>query len=98
ARTTSGPRRSREGVVLGLAVHRSPRRKARTMKLRLPLILSAAALVVSLLGATPLGEAARSTVAKVVPRAKTADFAKNAGRLNGHKSSAAPTAGQIPVL
>lgn len=68
------------------------------MKFRLPLILSAAALLVSLLGATPLGEAARSTVNKVVPRAKTADFAKNAGKLNGHKSSTKPRAGQIPVV
>jgi hypothetical protein len=68
------------------------------MKTRLPLILSAAALVVSLLGATPLGQAARSTIAQVVPRAKTADFAKNAGKLNGHKSSTNPSAGQIPVV
>ena len=68
------------------------------MKSRLPLALSAAALLVALLGATPLGQAARSTVAKVVPRAKTADFAKNAGKLNGHKSSTNPGAGQIPVV
>jgi hypothetical protein len=68
------------------------------MKTRLPLILSAAALLVSLLGATPLGEAARSTIAQVVPRAKTADFAKNAGKLNGHKSSTNPRVGQIPVV
>jgi hypothetical protein len=68
------------------------------MKARLPLILSAAALLVSLLAATPLGQAARSTVAKVVPRAKTADFATNAGKLNGHKSSLNPSAGQIPVV
>jgi hypothetical protein len=68
------------------------------MKNRLPLIISAVALLVSLLGATPLGQAARSTVAKVVPRAKTADFAKNAGKLNGHASSTNPSAGQIPVV
>jgi hypothetical protein len=64
----------------------------------LPLALSAAALVVALLGATPLGHAARSGLSKVVPFAKVAGFAKNAGKLNGHTASASPSAGQIPIL
>ena len=68
------------------------------MKQRLSLILSAAALLVSVLGSTPLGQAAGSAIAQAVPRAKTADFAKNAARLNGHASSTNPKAGQIPVL
>ncbi len=68
------------------------------MKKRLPLILSTAALVVSLLGTTPLGRAARSAVSPVVPLAKTANYAKNAGKLNGHSSSRVPRAGQIPVV
>ena len=68
------------------------------MKQRLPLILSATALLVSLLGSTPIGQAAGSAIAQVVPRAKTADFAKNAGKLNGHASSTNPKVGQIPVL
>jgi len=68
------------------------------MKQRLPLVLSTAALVVSLLGATPLGHAARSAVSPIVPLARTANFAKNAGMLNGHSSSRAPRAGQIPVV
>jgi hypothetical protein len=68
------------------------------MRERLPLGLSAAALVVALLGATPLGNAARQGIAKVVPYAKVAGFAQNAGKLNGHTSAATPRAGQIPVL
>jgi hypothetical protein len=68
------------------------------MTKRLPLILSTTALVVSLLGTTPLGHAARSAVSTVVPLAKTANYAKNAAKLNGHGSSLAPRAGQIPVV
>ena len=66
------------------------------MKHRLPLVLSALALVISLLGAAALGMAASG--AQIVPLAKTSNFAKNAGKLNGHKSSIAPRAGQIPVV
>ena len=65
---------------------------------RLPLVLSATALAVALLGATPLGHAAGSLAAKGVPFAQVAGFASNAGKLNGHKSSTNPTAGQIPVV
>lgn len=68
------------------------------MKQRLPLALSIAALVTALLGATPVGEAAGDALAQVVPRARTADFATNAGKLQGRRSSPAPKAGQIPVL
>lgn len=68
------------------------------MNQRLPLVISATALLVALLGATPLGRAAGSALDQVVPRAKKADFAANAGKLNGHKSSVNPTRGQIPVV
>jgi hypothetical protein len=68
------------------------------MTKRLPLILSTAALVVSLLAMTPLGQAAGSAVSVIVPLAKTANYAKNAGRLNGHSSSRVPRVGQIPVV
>ena len=68
------------------------------MNQRLPLILSATALIVALVGSTPLGHAAESVLGQVAPRAKRADFAANAGKLNGHRSSLNPTAGQIPVL
>lgn len=68
------------------------------MKKRLPLILSMTALVVSILGTTPLGHAAGSAVSAVVPLAKTANWAKNAGKLNGHTSSRVPRVGQIPVV
>jgi hypothetical protein len=61
-------------------------------------MLSAAALVTALLGSTPLGQAAGGALAQVVPRAKTADFAKNAGKLNGRVASTRPRAGQIPIL
>lgn len=68
------------------------------MKQRLPVALSIAALVTALVGATPVGQAAADAVAQVVPRARTADFATNAGKLQGRKSSRTPKAGQIPVL
>jgi hypothetical protein len=68
------------------------------MKERLPLVLSASALLVALLGTTPLGQAAGTVIAKGVPYATKAGFATNAGKLNGHISSARPRAGQIPVL
>ena len=65
---------------------------------RVPLALSTTALVVALVGSTPLGQAAESALDQVVPRAKRADFAANAGKLNGHKSSVNPSRGQIPVV
>jgi hypothetical protein len=65
---------------------------------RSPLVLSALALTIALLGATPLGGATAGVVAKGVPFAQRAGFATNAGKLNGHKSSTQPTAGQIPVV
>lgn len=67
------------------------------MNQRLPLILSTTALVVALVGSTPLGRAAESALEQV-PRAKRADFANNAGKLNGHRSSVNPKVGQIPVV
>ena len=68
------------------------------MRPRLPVILSAAAFATALLGSTPVGEAAADAVTQIVPRARTADFAKNAGRLQGRTASQTPKAGQIPVL
>jgi hypothetical protein len=68
------------------------------MSNRLHTGLWAATLAIALLGWTPLGQAAGSAVAKVVPFAKVAGFANNAGALNGHASSRRPKAGQIPVL
>src|SRR5437667_1594947 len=68
------------------------------MKQRLPLLLSAAALLVALFGSTPLGTAARQAIPPLAQHAKTADLANNAKRLNGFKASARPRAGTIPVL
>ena len=65
------------------------------MSKRLPLVLSALALTVSLLGATPLGHAAANAVRGAVPLAL---YASNAGKLQGHTASTAPVGGQIPVL
>ena len=67
------------------------------MQKRLPLVLSETALVLAALATTPLGAAA-SSVAKAVPYANVAGFAKNSAKLNGHASSASPKAGQIPVV
>ena len=68
------------------------------MRQRLPLALSMAAFVTALLGATPVGHAAADAVAQVVPRARTADFATNAGKLQGRTASPTPKRGQIPVV
>src|SRR5438132_10441431 len=65
---------------------------------RLQTGLWAATLAIALLGWTPLGQAAGGAVAKVVPFAKVAGFAKNAGALSGHSASRRPKAGQIPIL
>ena len=74
------------------------------MRQRVPLILSATALVIAVFGATGLGHAAGRVVQSVPPFAKKAGYAKRAGvaanalALNGHKASTSPAAGTIPVL
>ncbi len=76
------------------------------MRQRLPLLISATALTVAILGSTPLGHAALDAVpfakragtansAKVATRAKVA---RNALKLNGRTASMTPRAGQIPVV
>jgi len=65
---------------------------------RLPVILSATALVVALLGATPLGEAAGPVAAKVVPFAKRAGYATNSGAVNGIRAARTPAAGRLVPL
>jgi hypothetical protein len=62
------------------------------MKQRLPIVLASAALVVAVLGSTPISGAARHVVAAVPP------FAKNAGSVNGIKASRTPKAGQLLAL
>ncbi len=70
---------------------------------RLPIALSASALLVALFGSTPLGSATGRALG-VVPHAKRADYAKraafaaNAGLLAGHRLSLSPRAGQIPLV
>src|SRR4029079_13097333 len=74
------------------------------MRERLPLVLSASALLVAVFGATPVGHAAGRMIHAVPPFAKRATFAKfagsadNAKRLGGHKASTSPKAGDIPVV
>ena len=74
------------------------------MRQKLPLILSATALAVALLGSTPIGEAARDAVTAVPPFAKKAGYANRAGvadnakKLGGRTASSTPRANQIPVL
>ena len=74
------------------------------MRERLPLVLSASALLVAVFGATPVGHAAGRVIHAVPPFAKRATFAKfagsadNAERLSGHKASQSPKAGDIPVV
>ena len=61
---------------------------------RLPIALSAAALVVAVLGVTPLGQVAADAV-KIVPKAM---FANNAAKVDGLSASRAPKAGQLVAL
>jgi hypothetical protein len=67
----------------------------------IPILLSSAALVVAVLGATPMGQAAGKGLAAVVPFAKTAGFAKRAGnasKLNGRRATLSGAPGTIPVV
>jgi hypothetical protein len=57
-----------------------------TMQRRLPLVLSLTALIVAVLGSTPLGEAAADVVAKIPPWAERANYAKVAGTANNAKA------------
>jgi hypothetical protein len=71
------------------------------VKGKLSVALSAAALLVAVLGATPPGRAAGDRLAAVVPFAKTAGYAKFAGdssKLNGRRSTFAGVPGTIPVV
>jgi hypothetical protein len=65
---------------------------------RMSLILSCAALIVALLGATPIGGAAGAVASNVVPLAKRSGYATNAGAVNGIKASRKPTAGKLVPL
>ena len=65
------------------------------MRHRTSIVLSSVALVVAVLGVTPLGNAAVSRIAAVVPFAKQAG---NAAKLNGHRSSLTGARGTIPVV
>jgi hypothetical protein len=72
------------------------------MRQRAPFIISIAALVVAVFGATPLGQAAGERLAAVIPPfAKTAGYAKFAGdstKLNGRRSTLTGAPGTIPVV
>jgi hypothetical protein len=73
-------------------------------------VLSAVALVIAVLGATPLGQAAGGALSKVPPfarkagsagqanHAKRADLANNSLAVNGFKASRLPQAGKLLVL
>jgi Collagen triple helix repeat (20 copies) len=65
---------------------------------RLPLVLSTTALVIALFGATPLGRAVTSVVPPFAKHARTADFATNAGAVNGLKASTRPRPGRLVAL
>ena len=64
-----------------------------TGRRRLLLAAAAATVALALLATTQLGQAAGRAIAKAVPLAKVANFAKNARKLGGHKASTnlAPT-------
>jgi hypothetical protein len=58
---------------------------------RLPLVLSATALLVALFGATPIGDAARNAIPFAL-------FARNAGKVGGIGASRAPKPGRLLPL
>src|SRR5579871_5392120 len=71
------------------------------MRQRVPLVISCAALLVAVLGATSPGQAAVRGLEASVPFAKTSGYAAaagNAAKLNGHASSTSGKAGTIPVV
>jgi hypothetical protein len=68
------------------------------VKERLPLIFSLTALLIALFGATPVGCAVVSVVPPFATHAKTADYAKNAGAVNGLKASTRPRVGWLVAL
>jgi len=68
------------------------------MKQRLPVVLSALALTIALFGSTPVGHAVASAVPPFATHAKTADYATNAGAVNGIKASKQPRAGLLVPL
>lgn len=65
---------------------------------RLPLALSATALVIAVFGSTPLGHAVASAVPPLATHAKTADYARNAGAVSGLRASTQPRAGWLLAL
>jgi hypothetical protein len=68
------------------------------MRERLPLVLSTTALVVAVFGGTPLGHALSTAIPPLAGHAKTADFATNAGAVNGLKASKRPRVGWLLPL
>src|SRR5581483_254304 len=62
------------------------------MKQRVPIVLSVTAIVVAVMGATPMGHAARQALGTVPP------FATNAGSVNGIKASKTPKPGHLLPL
>src|SRR3989442_4251139 len=74
------------------------------MRARLPLALSAIAVVVAVLGSTPLGTAAGRVARDVVPFASKAGYAQRAGcaetakTLAGHRATVKGLPGGIPVI
>lgn len=86
----------------GRISHSEPERVE--MRARLPLALSALAVVVAVLGSTPVGTAAGRVARDIVPFARKAGFAQRAGTaetaktLAGHKPTIKGLPGGIPVI
>lgn len=65
---------------------------------RLPIVLAATALVVAVFGSTPVGHAVTTALSPFATHAKKADYATNAGAVNGIKVSKTPRAGFLLPL
>jgi len=62
-------------------------KRASAAKGRLSIVLATTALIIALCGSTPVGQAVVSAVSPLAAHARTADYATNAGAVNGIRAS-----------
>ena len=65
---------------------------------RQPIVLATTALAIAVFGSTPVGHAVTTAVSPFATHAKKADYATNAGAVNGIKASKTPRAGYLLAL
>jgi hypothetical protein len=65
---------------------------------QLPMLFSGAALAIALLGSTPVGSAVADAVPPLARHANTADYATNAGMVDGFRATKDPRPGRLLPL